>query len=114
MDKNLDLLHQVVDWADRNGWLGITLAWAATAIRWITGYDRTATEALKSLVSALFVLALIAPGLAWLIDPSPPVAAMIGAVLGMTARPLIEGTQRLARLFRDDVVGLIDALRGRR
>jgi hypothetical protein len=37
---------------------------------------------------------------------------VIGAVLGMIVRPLLEGMQRLARLIRDDVVGLVDALRG--
>ena len=71
-------------------------------LRALLGFDRTRRELALSLTAALFVNRLRGARLAELLALRPEGSSMIGAILGPTARPLMEALMQLARSLRQD------------
>ena len=85
-----------------------------TLLRALLGYDSTPRELALSFLAALFVIGVVAPGLSELLGVGPEGSAMTGALLGLTARPLLEALMQLARGVRQDALGLLRAWIARR
>lgn len=114
MDQRSDLLQLLLDWLGTRGLLGVFLAATTTALRWLLGFDGTARELALSFGAALFVIGFVAPGIAELLALRSEGSSMVGAILGMVARPLIEALMQLARPLREDARGLLRARIARR
>ena len=114
MDPKSDLLQVVLHWLGTRGLLGVFLATATTLLRAILGFDSTPRELAVSFAAALFVIGFVAPGLAELLVVGPEGGSMIGAILGLTSRPLIEALMQLARSLRQDALSVLKAWISRR
>lgn len=82
-------------------------------LRWLLGFDRNPRELALSFAAALFVIAVIAPGLSELLALGAEGSSMCGAILGLVARPLAEALMQLARGLRQDALDLLRAWIGR-
>ena len=60
------------------------------------------------------LVGFVAPGIAELLALRPEGSSMVGAILGMVARPLSEALMQLARALREDARGLLRAWIARR
>ena len=114
MDPKSDLLQVVLNWLGTRGLLGLFLATFTSLLRGLLGYDSTPRELALSFVAALFVIGFVAPGLAELLELRAEGSSMIGAILGLTARPLIEALMQLARSLRQDAIAILRAWISRR
>ena len=114
MDQRSDLLQLLLEWLGTRGLLGVFLATSTTVLRWLLGFDGTARELALSFGAALFVIGFVAPGIVELLALRPEGSSMIGAILGLTARPLIEALMQLARSLRQDGVSILRAWISRR
>jgi hypothetical protein len=110
MNDQTDLLETAIAWITSRGLLGVFLAFSATLFRRAMGFDRDLRQLALSFAAALFVIALVAPGLSDLLGLGQQASAMAGAILGLVARPLLEALLQGARFFRDDVATIIHAV----
>ena len=60
------------------------------------GFDETRRQLALSFAAALFVIGFVAPGVSELLALRPEGSSMIGAILGLTARPPLESLMHLA------------------
>ena len=109
MDQRSDLLQLALQWLGTRGLLGVFLATSTTVLRWLLGFDGTARELALSFGAALFVIGFVAPGIAELLALRPEGSSMVGAILGMVARPLIEALMQLARTLGEDARAVLRA-----
>lgn len=114
MDQRSDLLQLLLQWLGTRGLLGVFLAATTTVLRWLLGFDCTPRELALSFGAALFVIGFVAPGATELLGLGPEGSSMIGAILGLTARPLIEALLQLARNLRQDALAVLRAWISRR
>lgn len=114
MDPKSDLLQVVLQWLGTRGLLGVFLAAVTTLLRALLGFDRTPRELAVSFAAALFVIGFVAPGVAELLGLRAEGSSMIGAILGLTSRPLIEALMQIARNLRQDALSVLRAWMGRR
>ena len=114
MDPKSDLLQVALNWLGTRGLLGLFLATFASLLRALLGYDSTPRELALSFVAALFVIGFVAPGLSELLSLGAEGGSMIGAILGLTARPLLEALMQLARSLRQDGLAVLRAWIARR
>ena len=114
MDPKSDLLQVALNWLGTRGLLGLFLAAFTSLLRALLGYDGTPREFVLSFIAALFVIGFVAPGLAELLSLGAEGSSMIGAILGLTARPLMEALMQLARSLRQDALAVLRAWIARR
>ena len=79
------------------GLLGLFLAAFTTVLRAMLGFHETRRQQALSFAAALFVIGFVAPGVSELLSLRPEGSSMIGAILGLTARPLLQSLMHLQR-----------------
>jgi hypothetical protein len=114
MDQRSDLLQLALHWLGTRGLLGVFLAASTTALRWLLGFDETRRQQALSFAAALFVIGFVAPGVSGLLSLRPEGSSMIGAILGLTARPLLESLMHLATSLRQDAITILRSWISRR
>ena len=114
MDPKSDLLQVALNGLGTRGLLGLFLAAFTTLLRALLGFDSTRRELALSFTAALFVIGFVAPGLTELLRLGAEGSSMIGAILGLTARPLTEALLQLARSLRKDAISILRAWISRR
>ena len=107
MDPKSDLLQVALNWLGTRGLLGLFLATFTTLLRALLGFDSSPRELALSFAAALFVIGFVGPGVAELLSVGAEGSSMIGAILGMVARPLMEALMHLARALREDARALL-------
>ena len=96
------------------GLLGVFLAANATALRWLLRFDGTTRQLTLSYGAALFAIGSVAPGISELLSLRPEGSSMVGAILGLTTRPLLKSLMRLASNLRQDAIGILRSWISRR
>jgi hypothetical protein len=107
MDPKSDLLQVALEWLGTRGLLGLFLAAFTTVLRALLGFDETRRQQALSFTAALFVIGFVAPGVSELLALRPEGSSMIGAILGLTARPLLESLMHLASSLRQDALAIL-------
>ena len=88
--------------AHEYGFWPLLVALLSAAMRRLLGYDGTAREVGVTVLAALVMAAWVAPGIAEYLELGARGTASLSVMLGMIARPLIEGTMRAAKAWKDD------------
>ncbi len=114
MDPKSDLLQLVLQWLGTRGLLGLFLATFTTVLRALLGFDETRRQLALSFTAALFVIGFVAPGVSELLALRPEGSSMVGAILGLTARPLLESLMHRASSLRQDAISLLRSWISRR
>ena len=83
-------------------------------LRALLGFDETRRQQALSFAAALFVIGFVAPGVSELLSLRPEGSSMIGAILGLTARPLLESLMHLASSLRQDALAILRSWISRR
>ena len=68
---------------------------------------KTRRQLALSFAAALYVIGFVAPGVSELLSLRPEGSSMIGAILGLIARPLLESLMHLARGLRQDAIAIL-------
>ena len=114
MDPKSDLLQVALQWLGTRGLLGLFLAAFTTFLRAMLGFDETRRQLALSFAAALFVIGFVAPGVSELLSLRPEGSSMVGAVLGLTARPLFKSLMHLASSLRQDALAILRSWISRR
>ena len=104
MDPKSDLLQVTLQWLGTRGLLGLFLGAFTTVPPALLGFDETRHQLALSFAAVLFVIGFVAPGVPELLSLRPEGSSMVGAILGLTARPLLESLMHLATSLRQDAI----------